>query len=126
MRQQVAASYPEAASLELEKAGNGVELGEQARALSAALAAIDSREAQAALRNSAAGRMGGALESVTRWAGFDWRTNIALVGGFAAKEVVVSALSTAYSLAKPIPRNTRACPGLWPRTRRGPRPRLWL
>jgi ferrous iron transport protein B len=30
--------------------------------------------------------------------GFDWRTNVALVGGFAAKEVVVSTLGTAYSL----------------------------
>ena len=30
--------------------------------------------------------------------GFDWRTNIALVGGFAAKEVIISTLGTAYSL----------------------------
>ncbi len=32
--------------------------------------------------------------------GFDWRTNVALVGGFAAKEVVVSTLGTAYSLGE--------------------------
>jgi ferrous iron transport protein B len=44
--------------------------------------------------------MGIALEGVTRLAGFDWRTNIALVGGFAAKEVVVSTLGTAYSLGE--------------------------
>ena len=54
--------------------------------------------AAAALRHSIAGRMGTALEPVTRLAGFDWQTNIALVGGFAAKEVVVSTLGTAYSL----------------------------
>jgi hypothetical protein len=42
--------------------------------------------------------LGTGIESVTRWAGFDWRTNIALVGGFAAKEVIVSTLGTAYSL----------------------------
>ena len=36
-------------------------------------------------------------------AGFDWRTNIALVGGFAAKEVIVSTLGTAYSLGEVDP-----------------------
>ena len=45
-----------------------------------------------------AGRIGVALESISQYAGFDWRTNIALVGGFAAKEVIVSTLGTAYSL----------------------------
>jgi ferrous iron transport protein B len=43
------------------------------------------------------------LEGVSRWAGFDWRTNIALVGGFAAKEVVVTTLGTAYSLGEVDP-----------------------
>ena len=43
------------------------------------------------------------LKGVTRLAGFDWRTNIALVGGFAAKEVVVSTLGTAYSLGEVDP-----------------------
>ncbi|MGD9176333.1 MAG: nucleoside recognition domain-containing protein, partial [Desulfobacterales bacterium] len=47
--------------------------------------------------------IGGALETVSQWAGFDWRTNIALVGGFAAKEVVVSTLGTAYSLGEVNP-----------------------
>jgi ferrous iron transport protein B len=32
--------------------------------------------------------------------GFDYRINIALIGGFAAKEVVVSTLGTAYSLGE--------------------------
>ncbi len=50
------------------------------------------------LAHSLAGRTGRLLEPVTRAAGFDWKTNIALVGGFAAKEVVVGALGTAYSL----------------------------
>ncbi|MDR0828469.1 MAG: ferrous iron transport protein B, partial [Desulfovibrio sp.] len=52
------------------------------------------------LRNSYAGRLGLALENLTAPAGFDWRTNIALIGGIAAKEVVVSTLGTAYSLGK--------------------------
>ncbi|QTA80710.1 Fe(2+) transport protein A/Fe(2+) transporter protein B [Desulfonema limicola] len=64
------------------------------------LAEIDAQEAEAALRYSAAGHIGTALEGLTQWAGFDWRTNIALLGGFAAKEVVVSTLGTAYSLGE--------------------------
>lgn len=62
------------------------------------LAAVDGLESEAALQNSVAGRMGIALEPVTKISGFDWRTNIALIGGVAAKEVIVSTLGTAYSL----------------------------
>ncbi|ACU89714.1 ferrous iron transport protein B [Desulfomicrobium baculatum] len=51
------------------------------------------------LANSLAGRMGRAIEPVTAWAGFDWRTNISLVGGIAAKEVIVSTLATAHALS---------------------------
>jgi ferrous iron transport protein B len=60
---------------------------------------IDRREAAASLEASIAGRIGIALEHITKdLTGFDWRTNIALLGGFAAKEVVISTLGTAYSL----------------------------
>lgn len=52
------------------------------------------------LKYSVAGRLGTALEPVSEVAGFDWRSNIALIGGFAAKEVIVSALATAYSLSE--------------------------
>jgi len=62
------------------------------------LTGIDNREGQAALRYSVAGRLGSLLEPVSQLAGFDWRTNIALVGGFAAKEVIVATFGTAYSL----------------------------
>jgi ferrous iron transport protein B len=55
--------------------------------------------AQARLSHSLAGRMGRALESITGpLMGFDWKTDVALIGGFAAKEIVVSTLSTAYSM----------------------------
>ncbi|MDA8133559.1 MAG: ferrous iron transport protein B [Desulfobacteraceae bacterium] len=67
---------------------------------------VDADQAGEALKNSVAGRMGRALEGITRFAGFDWRTNIALVGGFAAKEVVVSTLGTAYSLGEVDPEET--------------------
>ncbi len=64
------------------------------------LQAIDREEATAALKRSFAGRMGSALESITRFCGFDWRTNVALVSGFAAKELIISTFGTAYSLGK--------------------------
>lgn len=48
------------------------------------------------------------MEKVTHFAGFDWRTNIALVGGFAAKEVVVSTLGTAYSMGEVDPEDTES------------------
>ncbi len=56
------------------------------------------QEQQAALKGTMAGWLGQRLETITRPLGFDYRTNIALVGGFAAKEVVISTLGTAYSL----------------------------
>lgn len=55
------------------------------------------------LRSTLGGRIGVMLEWVFKPIGFDWRTNIALVGGFAAKEVVVSTLGTAYSLGEVDP-----------------------
>jgi ferrous iron transport protein B len=74
-----------------------------APSLQVRLSAIDTQEAETALRNSLAGRMGTTLEVVSGAAGFDWRTNIALVGGFAAKEVIVATLGTAYSLGEVSP-----------------------
>ncbi|MBN1669419.1 MAG: ferrous iron transport protein B [Kiritimatiellae bacterium] len=55
-------------------------------------------EAQAHLAGSAAGRFGRALEPVSRLAGFTWRENVALLGGFAAKELVIGTLGTAYAM----------------------------
>lgn len=64
------------------------------------LATLSGKEDEGTLRNSLAGRMGSALEGVSSLAGFDWRTNIALIGGFTAKEVIISTLATAYSLGE--------------------------
>ncbi|MBQ7609388.1 MAG: ferrous iron transport protein B [Desulfovibrionaceae bacterium] len=52
----------------------------------------------AALRHSIAGRLGIWLEPWTAPCGFNWRTDVALLGGIAAKEAIVSTLGTAYSL----------------------------
>jgi ferrous iron transport protein B len=64
---------------------------------------IAAQKQQAMLNRTIAGWMGQGLETVTRPLGFDSRINIALVGGFAAKEVIVSTLGTAYSLGETDP-----------------------
>ena len=63
-----------------------------------AMEQIKANQAMEKLRNSIGGRIGIALEGITRLAGIDWRTNISLLGGFAAKEVIISTMGTAYSL----------------------------
>ena len=90
-------SAPQVAA-ELDGSAGDRTLSMAAAELKANLLAVDSRQAVAALRHSLAGRIGSGIESISHWAGFDWRTNIALLGGFAAKEVIVSTLGTAYSL----------------------------
>lgn len=69
-------------------------------ALAEEMRVVGAEESEATLEYTLAGRLGHALEPVSRLAGFNWRVNIALVGGFAAKEVVVSTLGTAYSLGE--------------------------
>lgn len=64
----------------------------------AELKKIASEEGESRLTHSFAGRIGTFLTPVTELAGFDWRINVALLGGFAAKEVVVGTLATAYSM----------------------------
>ncbi len=49
---------------------------------------------------SIAGKIGHALEPITRPLGFDWRLNTALLGGLAAKEIVVAQLGIIFSLGK--------------------------
>lgn len=47
---------------------------------------------------SYAGQIGRAIEPVLRPLGFDWRISIAMIPGFAAREVMVSALATVYAV----------------------------
>ena len=63
----------------------------------------EAARASAQLAGTLAGRAGRALTVITDPLGFDWRTNVALVGGFAAKEVIVSTLGVAYSLGQVDP-----------------------
>lgn len=57
----------------------------------------------ARLRYSFAGRLGAGLEGITAYAGFNWRTDVALIGGIAAKEAIISTLGTAYALGEQNP-----------------------
>jgi ferrous iron transport protein B len=106
LRQAEINRVPALVAQQLETAGENAELSDPAQDLKERLQRIDAAEAEGGLKSSIAGRIGGAVEGVSRWAGFDWRTNIALVGGFAAKEVVVSTLGTAYSLGEVDPEAT--------------------
>jgi ferrous iron transport protein B len=122
-RQHIKASLTAPISQELvtvEQNENKV-LSNAAQSAKNKLIKIDLREAEAALKNSVAGKIGTAMEPISKYAGFDWRTNIALVGGFAAKEIVVSTLGTAYSLGEVDPEDTsslgdklKAAPGWSP------------
>jgi len=104
-RQELKQTVPLSVIQEIERNADGelVTLSTEAASLKKKLLIIDNKEGEAGLRGSVAGRMGIALESVSKYAGFDWRTNIALVGGFAAKEVVITTLGTAYSLGEVDP-----------------------
>lgn len=84
----------------LESDTNIDKRGEIQAELEATLNQINNDETMTALRHSYAGRIGTSMEPFTELAGFDWRTNIALIGGFAAKEVIVSTLGTAYSMGE--------------------------
>ncbi|SDK73764.1 ferrous iron transport protein B [Maridesulfovibrio ferrireducens] len=67
------------------------------------LSAIDYLKGEEALKTSYAGRMSNAISPVTNLAGFPWQANISFIGAFAAKEVFVSTMSTAYSLGEEDP-----------------------
>lgn len=55
------------------------------------------------MEKSYAGRVGHIIEPVIKPLGLDWRAGVALVAGFAAKEVVVSTYGTMYSLGEVDP-----------------------
>ncbi|NCD24005.1 MAG: ferrous iron transport protein B [Deltaproteobacteria bacterium] len=71
----------------------------EADTLAAQIRDLDSSIKEQELTYSLAGRIGQAIEPVTMWAGFSWRTNIALLGGVAAKEVIITTLATAYAMS---------------------------
>ena len=78
--------------------------GDDARApLEEELTKAEEELGGAELAYSYAGRLGKLIEPATAPAGFDWRTDIALLAGIAAKEAVVATMGTAYSLGEQDP-----------------------
>jgi ferrous iron transport protein B len=94
-------TYPKddaaAARWEAEKAAIA-ERAPEGEERDAALAAAEQAEAGEALRHSAGGRLGHALEPVIAPLGFDWRIGVGIVGAFAAREVFVSTLGIVFDV----------------------------
>ena len=64
------------------------------------IAQLEQQQASEKIAGSYAGRLGKMIEPVIAPLGFDWKIGIALITGFAAKEVVVSTLGTIYSIGE--------------------------
>ncbi len=48
------------------------------------------------IETSALGMIGRSLEPITRWAGFDWKINVAILSSFAARESSVATIGVLY------------------------------
>ena len=66
----------------------------------ASLANAQNALSEEELAYSLAGRLGKSVEPLLAPLGFDWRTDIALIAGVAAREAVVGTLGTAWSLGE--------------------------
>ena len=60
----------------------------------------ENQSARILVENSYAGQIGKFIEPVFKPLGFDWKGSIALLSGFAAKEVVVSTLGVIYGVGE--------------------------
>jgi len=65
--------------------------------------AVQNELASAETRNTIGGRFGLFVEPFFAPLGFDWRTDVALLAGVAAKEAVLSTMGTAYSIGEVDP-----------------------
>ena len=63
-----------------------------------------------ALEHSYAAAFGKTIEPVSRFAGFDWKDNVALFGGLATKELIVSSMATLYRPEEVKPKVKRTVP----------------
>jgi ferrous iron transport protein B len=73
---------------------------EQILAMQAAGESVENWQAQQELAGSLAGRLGHAIEPVIAPLGFDWRIGVGVIASFAAREVVVSALSIIFGVGE--------------------------
>ena len=79
------------------------DLTAQKEALENEKADAENALASETVRNTWGGRIGQLVEPVFRPLGFDWRTDVALISGVAAKEAILSTMGTAYSIGETDP-----------------------
>lgn len=97
------ASYEQKITL-LEERINALHANSEEKiTLEADLEELENTYGEEKLSYTIAGRMGKWFEPFTMAAGFDWRTDIALIAGVAAKEAVVSTLGTAWAIGEQDP-----------------------
>jgi ferrous iron transport protein B len=99
-RTEINNSFPAEVKQELAqfRKSDDVILSQEATELKTKLSDINKEESSQTLKNSIAGKIGSFFEPISSYAGFNWKTNIAMLGGFAAKEVIISTLGTVYSM----------------------------
>ncbi|WP_295641328.1 ferrous iron transport protein B [uncultured Mailhella sp.] len=78
-------------------------LTQQKEELENAKADEENALASETVRNTWGGRIGQFVEPLFRPLGFDWRTDVALISGVAAKEAILSTMGTAYSIGETDP-----------------------
>lgn len=82
---------------------SAAELSARMSALEEEKAGVENALASEEVKNTFGGRIGQFVEPVFRPLGFDWRTDVALISGVAAKEAILSTMGTAYSIGETDP-----------------------
>lgn len=89
---------PVLASIVLRQGKDGKILANSLRTLDSSRKDLRREMRQEIFEKSLIGRAGKALESVTKWAGFDWKINVALLSALAAKENSAATLGAIYGI----------------------------
>lgn len=89
---------PVLAAIVLRNGKDGKVLAKSLRTLDSSRKDLRREMRQETFEQSFIGRAGKALESVTQWAGFDWRINVALLSALAAKENSAATLGAIYGI----------------------------
>ena len=104
LREQIAELEDEDAVAKLK--AQAAPLEEQTAPLTALLEQkgdVENEKSAAEISHTYGGRFGHAVEPIFRPLGFDWRTDVALLAGVAAKEAILSTMGTAYSIGETDP-----------------------
>lgn len=88
--------YPELFPLLRARDAEARSVARSLRWLSSERASLRADIREATILHSYFGRVGGALEPVTKFAGFDWKINVALISSFAARESSVATLGVLF------------------------------